>query len=224
MTDLEPLIPFVFIAAVMALFGAIAYAQWQGEKKRTAALLAMAQRLGFRFEPRADIAMLGPASALHLFTQGRDRQVSNLLAGEKSGVGVRLFDHSYVTGAGKNRKTWRQTAALLDWPTAKLPAFELRPENVFHRIGSAFGYQDIDFPTQPEFSRLFLLRGQDEARVRQAFNVAVLDFFQRHPGVSAEGEGTTLVYYVANKRCPPETTEAFMRDGLELVRRFPRAT
>jgi hypothetical protein len=221
---MEVLLPFVFFVVVAALIGAVAYAQWQGEKKRTAALAALAERLRCRFEPVADTGIVGAASAFHLFDQGRSRAVKNLLSARHDELDVRLFDYFFVTGSGKSTKRWSQSVAHLTWPALRLPAFELRPEHFFHKIGSAFGYQDIDFPQHPEFSRLFLLRGADEAAIRQTFGVVVLDFFQRHPGVSAEGNGDTLVYYVADKRFRPEELEAFLRDAVDLAHRFPRTS
>ena len=37
--------------------------------------------------------------------------------------------------------------------------FEMRPENLLNKIGAALGRQDIDFDSNPEFSRRYLLRG-----------------------------------------------------------------
>jgi hypothetical protein len=50
-----------------------------------------------------------------------------------------------------------------------LPEFELRSENMFHKIGKAFGCQDINFESHPEFSKRYLLRGADEEAVRTFF-------------------------------------------------------
>jgi len=47
----------------------------------------------------------------------------------------------------------------MDCNKLKLPFFELKPENTFHKIGQVFGYQDIDFEAFPNFSKGYLLRG-----------------------------------------------------------------
>ncbi|MGI9471696.1 MAG: hypothetical protein ACR2NZ_09210, partial [Rubripirellula sp.] len=97
-----------------------------------------------------------------------------------------------------------------------LPAFELRPESVFHRIGKVLGYQDIDFESHPEFSKRYLLRGQDEDAVRAMFTPELLSFFESQEKVSAEASGDLLVFYRAGKRLKPEMIRAFMEEGFAI--------
>jgi len=77
---------------------------------------------------------------------------------------------------------------------------------------------DIDFPEAPNFSKRFLLRGAQEHAIRAAFNPGVLDFFERHPGVSAEGSGSQLIYYRAGYLQQPADIRGFMRQGCELAK------
>ena len=142
------------------------------------------------------------------------------MRGEVDGVTVSAFDYSYVTGGGRSRQTHRQTVATMSLPALALPGFELRPENIFHKIGSALGFQDIDFPEAPVFSKAFLLRGAEEAAIRSAFRSGVLSFFERHQGTSAEGRGRNLVYYRASRTLKPAEVRAFLNDGRELARLF----
>jgi hypothetical protein len=46
-----------------------------------------------------------------------------------------------------------------------MPHFALRPEKAWHKIGSWFGHQDIDFDSHPRFSSTYLLRGGDESAI-----------------------------------------------------------
>ena len=97
-----------------------------------------------------------------------------------------------------------------------LPEFELRPEHFFHKIGQALGYSDIDFETHPEFSRRYLLRGPDEAAIRDFFQPELLSFFESNQGVSLEASGDRLIYYRARKRIKPEEVRAFMEEGFRV--------
>ena len=82
---------------------------------------------------------------------------------------------------------------------------------------------DIDFPEAPNFSKRFLLRGAQEHAIRAAFNPAVLDFFEHHPGMSAEGCGRQLIYYRADHLQRPAGLRGFMRQGCELAKLLARS-
>jgi hypothetical protein len=101
-----------------------------------------------------------------------------------------------------------------------LPAFSVRPENVFHRIGTIFGWEDIDFPDRPEFSHDCLLRGPDEAAVRAAFPAEVTAFFEGGAKWCADGEGEELFLWHSGKRASPEEVPALLATATELLARF----
>ena len=105
-----------------------------------------------------------------------------------------------------------------------LPSFVMRPEHVFHKIGSAFGYQDIDFEsnrTAADFSKKYLLRGGDEHAIRSLFKDNVLDFFATHPGkLVLEGRDERLILYRPMQLIRPENISVFLEEGLEVFRLF----
>ncbi len=218
--ELEAFIPFLVGGGVVLVAVVVAVTSWRAEKQRREALAALAEQLGYTYTP--DGIDLGPLQGLHLFAQGRSREGCNVLRGQEAEIGVTIFDYAYVIGSGKNRRTSRQTVVWLRWPAWRLPQFALRPENVLHKIGGLFGFQDIDLPQAPEFSRLFLLRGPVEAAVRQVFNPMVVDFFQRRAGLSAEGCGADLVLYRADRRLRVEELRGMVNEALDLAQRWPR--
>ena len=96
----------------------------------------------------------------------------------------------------------------------------MRPENVFHKIGSTFGYQDIDFANHARFSSSYILRGEDEEAIRGLFKAYVLDFFARRISVSVECNGTHMIVYEARKRRQPEDVVGYYRQCKEMHRVF----
>jgi hypothetical protein len=188
------------------------------EKKRREEFQRVAQNLGFQFPTQSELPSASPSSCgLELFSLGRSGAVSNLLKTSVRGVEISLFDYQYVTGSGKNRTTHRQTVAMFFTPDAILPAFTLRPENIFHRIGSAFGYQDIDFSSHPKFSKNYLLRSPDEAGVRALFNDQALEYFENQPEFCVEAAVSSLIVFRHHHRVKPENLEAFLETGLEVL-------
>jgi hypothetical protein len=136
--------------------------------------------------------------ALHLFTLGpgsRAWSATNIITGNAAGAECFIFDYTYITGSGKGRTDYRQTVFRFRKAGRELPIFALGPENLFHKIGQVFGYQDIDFPENPAFSGRFLLRGPDETAIRKAFTPERISELEPMTGICVEGAGPDLLVY-----------------------------
>src|SRR5207237_8398116 len=105
--------------------------------------------------------------------------------GEANGGKAAVFDYVYVTGYGKNSQTHYQTVVYIEPAKLRVPYFSVRPEGFFTKFLTAFGYQDIDFGQRPEFSKKYVLRGQDEQGIRHTCNDCLLSFFENYPVTAA---------------------------------------
>jgi len=203
----------LLIIGILAFIGAIVWLVLYLEKKRTEALRQAALRLGFNFFPKGDPAFYNEMSVFNLFQQGHSRLLKNLMRSTGSDPEVAVFDYRYTIGSGKNQSTRNQTVVWFRSSDLNLPAFTLSPENIMHKIGALLGYQDIDFEQNPGFSKHYLLRGQDETRIRMLFNDSLLRFFeQKHP-VSAEGRDNHFIFYRSKKMVKPEVLSSFIEEG-----------
>jgi hypothetical protein len=219
---MEPLlIPLTILGAVLAAVLALAYLNHRWEQQRTEALRNVADELGFEFHPGGDPILEGWLAKFHLFSQGHSRKLTNVLRGRTRDLDAAVFDYKYTVGSGKNARTFRTSVVCFRSDDLDLPEFALRPEDFWQRIGvKVFGYQDINFDSHPVFSRAFLLRGPDEAAVRELFTDTVLSHFETQPGVSVEGAGTTLLFYRHNKRIEPTDVRSFLTDGFAVLGMF----
>jgi hypothetical protein len=84
------------------------------------------------------------------------------------------------------------------------------------------GYQDIDFESNPAFSKKYLLRGPDDAAVRSAFTMRVLMFFEAEEGLCVEGDGRALIVYRHSTRVKPEALREFIDKGIRIAGLFRR--
>jgi hypothetical protein len=146
----------VFVAVIVIVIAA-AVGQHLQEQERRKRWLAVAETKGFRFSAEADPALLGAVGHFHLFSQGRARKITNVIRTDVDDVDVSIFDYRFTTGSGKHSHTHRHTVALFESDRLRLPRFTLRPEGLFHKLGSFLGYQDIDFEAHPAFSDAYLL-------------------------------------------------------------------
>ena len=187
------------------------------ERERTQALQQLAATLGWSFAADAPLTQIAWLDRFTLFSQGRSRQIKNFMYGQAQGVKAAVFDYVYVTGSGKSQQTHYQTVVYLEPLNVALPMFSLRPETLFHRMLSAFGYQDIDFGQRPEFSKQYILRGQNELAIRQAFNDRVLSFFESYAGTCVDANGNQLFIYRAGQRFQPPEIEGYVGLGLQAM-------
>lgn len=211
----------LFGGALLLIAGGLAIAFVLG-RKRTQQLEDVARGLGLVFTKDATRDLESLKGDFELFSTGRRQRWYNLMAGDKNGTGISIFDFKYTTRSGKNSHVFRQTVVCFRAAELSLPKFTLRAEGMFHRIGSKmFGMQDIDFDTHPDFSKRFLLRGDSEARIRDAFTPEVLTFFETLDNrVCVEGNGQTLLFYRGAHLVKPGKLNGFLTEGFGVFSAF----
>lgn len=192
MNHFDP-IPFLFFGIFLAIVVALILWGNRYAKRRTQEFAEAAQQMGFTFLGKAwSGPVLSPQYRISLLQRMRGR-FSNVMTGSVSGLQIALFDYTYHQG----KSVVTQTLAAFT-QDLRLPAFELRAENVFDRIGEAFAHRDIDFDSHPEFSKRYFLRGPDEAATRQLFTPSLLTYFEQIPVDKKwhiEASETTLIIY-----------------------------
>lgn len=200
--------------AVVAFIGvAIAISQYFHNKRRDAFKQETALR-GFAYIDDDTDNFL---PHFHLTDIGRSRRVQHHIEGNFDGKDFLFCDYQYTTGSGKSRRVSNQSVLVYDHDLS-IPNFTLDPENMFHKIGSAFGYQDIDFASHPKFSGAYLLRGPDEFAIREFFSYDVLDFFERNQGLYVEVTDTHILFYQSGTRISPPDLADFLTRGSEVYR------
>ena len=165
------------------------------ERQRTERMQEVALTLGYSFSETEIEPISSLLKPFYLVSRGHSHRVRNCMGGAHGKADLHIFDFRFRTGSGKNMKTWEQTVFMFISDQLGLPLFTVRPENVMHKIGSVFGYRDINFPQHPLFSRKYLLQGQNEEAVREIFSSDVLSYFEMNPGLSVEGSGNCLIIY-----------------------------
>ena len=216
------LVSILFIFLIIGVIVVVAVYSWQKDKERTRVLQATATQLGWSFVASAPLNMIAGLERFALFNSGQGRRITNFMYGEASGIKAAVFDYAYTTGSGKNRQTHYQSVVYLEPGNLNLPYFSLRPEGLLYKIFTAFGYQDIDFGQRPEFSRQYILRGQDEQAIRRTFNDGLLSFYESYPGTCTDGGGNQLFVYRGGYRFQPQEIQSYVGLGLNVLNLLPR--
>lgn len=216
---MEILQKFLYIWLLLYI-GIVFAIRYLYKKKRSKELQLAAQSLGLYFEKKGSLNIEQRFGQFPLFSQGYGKKIRNRIYGTVDSVDVMVFGYQYTVGRGGHPTTYKQTVASFRSNKMNLPGFELRPENLFHKIGGVFGYQDIDFDTHPDFSRYYLLKGSDEAAIRSIFSSTILSFFEQHKGLCVEAQSNTLLCYRRRKRVKPDEVKLFFEEGHRILRLF----
>ena len=220
----SPLPGLIMFGIVAAAVGGSAYAAYVGNKKRNLALQAVAQAMGFSFQEPCDLAAVDAlVGETPLFKRGHARKAQRMLRGRLADRDAAIFDYRYTTGSGKSSHTHLQTVVLFPGGAAGLPDFDLSPEGMFHAVAELFGAQDIDFEQNAEFSKRYLLRGQDEAAIRRAFTTDALAWFGGAPGWRVQSHQNLLAVFREGKFVAPAEIPSYAAEALRIVGVFGRA-
>ncbi len=210
-------LPIVIIVGIALFAGGALIMGHLMEKKRLEAFEAAANELGLAYTAGESGNFLTQLDPFELFNKGHSKKLTNLIQAETEEVRISVFDYKYTTGSGKNQSTSKQTVVSLESPRFNLPTFKMRPEGMFDKVGSALGFQDIDFETHPDFSNLFVLQGPNEEQIRKFFDDKLLTFFEGRRGLNLEAKSSgALIFYRSRKRIKAEEIRSKLEEAYEI--------
>ncbi len=212
--ELWPILVGLVVAAVVV---SVILMGRRAARKRAEAMQATAVDMGFAFEAQGDVGQLAALGDFPLYSHGHSKAAINVMTGRSGGRDMKVFDYRYTTGGGKNSHTWNQTVAVYPGVARGLPDFVLAPERFVDRIAQIFGYQDIDFESNPVFSKEYLLRGPDETAIRAAFGIDTLSFLECQPGWTIEVRSGNVAIYRSGRRLDPGIVPSFLAESQALL-------
>lgn len=131
-----------------------------------------------------------------------------------------IADVTYNEGQAFNAETFNMTLMVVKL-NRKIPVFTLEKEGVleklFDRVMAFTGYKDIDFEMYPDFSKKFLLMGNNESEVRSFFTDDVIRFFENKQIFHLESNGDSLLIFDKIKLARTDETITFIDYGRELA-------
>jgi hypothetical protein len=161
---------FMLFAAIAIVL--IVLAQLAAVKRRKE-LQDVARRVGMEFVADCDNAH-SSYLGFEPFGRGRSNKSSNLIHGRRGEIEFELFDYTFKTGSGKNRKTHNYGIAA-----AKVPMhfrqLVMRPESIFDKVAAMAGFDDINFESE-QFSRRFHVRSPDRKFAYDVIDPRMMEF------------------------------------------------
>lgn len=191
---------------------------WYKRKERMEEFKSWASDKGWKYVEQDDMGTLKWLGDFNLFKYGSGRKIGPMMMLEEDDLTFRcLFDYTYTVSTGKSSATYWQTVFFRYSKKLALPHFIMVPEKWYHRVGTYFGMQDIDFVQYPEFSQNYLLRGKDEEYIRHHFDhPEMIRFFDTQDFYSIEGVNYLMIMYISNKVLPAEQALQLINIGNRL--------
>ena len=208
----------LMIIGFIALFIAVVVVGIISARKRREAMMALAARLGLRFEPAKDRDIARRYKFLDKLRRGSNRYAFNILSGRYQGHDLTVFDYHYKTGSGKNTHHYYFSFFILHLP-ASFPELVIGPEGIFSKIAQAVGYDDIDFESH-EFSSKFCVRSGDKKFAYDVCNARMIEYLLSNSDLSIEIEDSVLAISF-NRRLSPESIEPNLKRLIEVRSLMP---
>lgn len=208
------------VVSFVVLMGIILYFDRRRRKK----LGEMAQSLGLIYRAVPTDADCKMPAGCSLMDVGRDPTIGNVLEVARTDeLDFTLFDLSYTSGSGSSHAVISQTVARMRAPLLKLPAFRLFPQTIFVDIPLAFGGTDIEFFDSPNFSKKYVLRGEDEAALRRLFTPSLRQTLGTFDHLTIEGANDVLFVFRAAHKIRPADLAARLEDDKRILAGFVEA-
>jgi hypothetical protein len=219
----------VLFAVVVSAIIAWKLFWYRRERRRSAAIRAVAAEGGGKFFARADDATIASLAGFQLFTRRPSQRITNMIARKSAGVFVAVFDYYWYSpgqgGDSSGTDEWR-TVIHVESGALQLPQFFVRPNKLHQKMTSLFRSQ-ITFDAHPEFMRRYDLRFKDQRAARQAFHAGVVRLIETEPRTFfIEGAGSDLIVYPDQRdffgdgRVRPEEFPELLDFGAALCRHF----
>jgi hypothetical protein len=204
-SDVGPLVVIIIVAAVIAL----AVLGHISARKRREAMMALAARLGLRFDAGKDRDLAKRYGFLDKLRAGSNRYAFNVLSGVCQSHDVTVFDYHYETHS-TDSKGHTQThhhyfsCFLLHLPRS-FPELAIAREGFFSKVAQAMGFDDIDFESH-EFSRRFCVRSADKKFAYDVCHARMIEYLLANDDLTIEIEGDVLAITFGS-RLDPERIE-----------------
>jgi len=210
----ELMVPVLIVAGVAAV-GLAVWWHYKQEKERREALFALAQKLGWRFDPSRDTSHDNEYSHFEIFRRGHSRSAHNTLTGETEIAGrlytAKMGDFTYkvTTSNGKTTSTttYRFSYLIVHLPFVGAPDLLIRREGLFDKLAGVFGRGSINFESE-EFSRRFYVNSPDRKFAFDVVTPRMMEFLMKGKPAAVDIEQGRCCLSDGSKRWKPEEFEA----------------
>lgn len=215
------ILELVFVLVIFLIIWFLSFLNKSYESKRNAALKKTAYKHGFQFIGEPQENMQKSLSTFNLFNLGYHKNIFNLMYRNYNGKKWYLFDYRFSVNAGNQEHKSFHSVAFTKENSVALPSFSIEPKDFIKKIATTLDSKDINFISNPHFSKKYVLKGEDETLIRQIFTAKVLHFFElKENKLKIEANGTSFICYLYDQRIKPGEVMHFLGEATQSLEIF----
>ena len=149
-------------------------------------------------------------------------QAKNVIKGTINGFDFSLFDFTSEKYK-QDQELSNQTVVYLELKDASLPKFSLRPKIPSETTKNVFGAKKLNLNLGVDFSKKYVLEGEDMKNAMTMFNFNKLNLFGN--GITEpifESNGISAIVFDAGELSDPEDLKSFAEKAIELIIQFKK--
>ena len=202
-----------FVIAGIVILKAIARQTQAKTNERREAL----QKLNFRFTTKIDAEKSEQLDSVLSIQKLQGYSKKSLASGVYRDHPVQLLNLESIYFNGNIAVQIRQTVGLIPL-NQSVPKMIITPKNVLHGLGELFGSKSLSFPTHPDFSRKYTVKGRQLELIEDFMTPQILEFFEARPGIFWAVSKNTLLYFNSQKELYSfHEIERFLKRGTRLA-------
>jgi len=187
------------------------------ERKRKEGLATLAKELGLELNWQLPEAELARFNRFQIANKGRLPTSGTTIIADDGETRMAVFDFSYTTGHGKQKRTHLFSIAMCSSSNLSIPNMSIEPETWQSRIAELVGYRDIDLEEDPTFSKRFSIQGNDPIAIRNFLTPERRAAITKFPNQRLAGQNDTLLVIRRHVRLKPENVRELMTEALEVA-------
>ena len=134
---------------------------------------------------------------------------------------IEASDISLQEGAMQDKTETQITLLQLSETNRIIPDFALEPEGLWSKLFEAVAGKDIDFTSNPIFSKKYYLRGEDEAAITNFFTNPIIEFLENREEMHIECHKNKLIFYKKRDLSEPSEIQyiaKFAEDFINVIK------
>lgn len=202
-----------FVIAGIVILRAIARQTLANTNDRLEAL----NKLNFRFTTKIDAEKSEQLDSVLSIQKLQSHSKKSLASGVYRDHPVQILNLESIIFTGNAAITVRQSVGMIPL-NRSVPEMIITPKNVLHGLGELFGSKSVSFPTHPDFSRKYTVKGPKPELIEDCMTPQVLEFFEARPGIFWAVTKNTLLYFNSAKELFSfADIERFLKRGTRLA-------
>lgn len=190
----------------------------KSKNNRTQQLSKLAYDLDMQFYEKEEFGLKSRLNQFQLFQQNGTKQIINLFIKEDQWhtSNIAIFDLKILDDNDDMEESY-QTVFFIDSKELGLPAFYIRPEGFFDRVGKFLRLSsEIEFEEHPEFCKNYWVKGEEESLIKKMVTEDFVRFFTIEKKWQLEGMNYFLIFYQNKRLLHPKEIKDFYKKGIQL--------